>query len=73
MAKAIYSAEQKYLVSQLRKARLEMGLDQRDVAKKLGYTQSYISKIELGQRKIDIFLLRTMAKIYKKPLDYFLK
>jgi len=35
-------------------------------------TQSYISKIEASQRKIDIMQLKLFAKIYKKELNYFL-
>ncbi len=73
MSKIIYSKDHKYLVEQLKKARIEKGLDQADVAKKLGKTQSYISKIESGQRRIDVIQLKEFAKIYKKKLDYFIK
>ena len=38
MIKAIFSKDHKYTVEQLRKARLEAGLDQADVAKLLGKT-----------------------------------
>lgn len=73
MSKAIYSKEHKYIVDQLKKAREEAGLDQIEVAKLLGKTQSYISKIESGQRRIDIVQLREFAKIYKKDISFFLK
>ena len=73
MNKTIYSKEHKYLVEQLKKARKEMGIDQKKVAKLLGRTQSYISKIESGQRRIDIVQLKKFAKIYKKSLDFFIK
>jgi len=73
MAKAIFSKDHKYTVEQLKKARLEVGLDQADVAKLLGKTQPHISKIEAGQRRLDITQLKEFAKIYKKPLDYFIK
>ena len=36
-------------------------------------TQSFISKIEAGQRRIDVVQLKEFAKIYKKSLDYFIK
>ncbi|RPI18655.1 MAG: XRE family transcriptional regulator [Ignavibacteriae bacterium] len=72
MSKSIYSKEYKYLFQKLKQARIEIGLDQTDVARKLKTTQSYISKIEHGQVKIDIFLLKDFSKIYKKPLEYFL-
>lgn len=72
MSKGIYSKDHKYLVEQLKKARIEVGLDQADVAKKLGKTQSYVSKIESGQRRIDVIQLKEFAKIYNKKIDYFI-
>ena len=72
MHESIYSKDHKYLVGQLKKARLKAALDQRQVANSLGRTQSYVSKIESGQRKIDVFQLKEFAKLYKKSLNYFL-
>jgi len=73
MSKAIYSKDHKYIVEQLKKARKEAGLEQAEVAKLLGKTQSHVSKVEAGQRRIDIVALKEFAKIYKKQIDYFLK
>ena len=73
MVKAIYSKDHKYVVEQLKKARIEAGLDQEQVAKLLNKTQSHVSKVEAGQRRIDIVSLKEFARIYKKPVDYFLK
>ena len=73
MTKAIFSKDHKYTVEQLKKARLEAGLDQADVAKLLGKTQPHISKIEAGQRRLDITQLKEFAKIYKKDLSFFIK
>ncbi|TSC94506.1 MAG: helix-turn-helix domain protein [Parcubacteria group bacterium Licking1014_1] len=73
MSKAIYSKDHKYIVEQLKKARKEAGLEQAEVAKLLGKTQSHVSKIEAGQRRIDIVALKEFAKIYKKQIDYFIK
>lgn len=72
MRKTIYSAEHKFLVGQLKRARIEAGLDQKQAAALLGKTQSYISKIEAGQRRIDIVQLKKFAKAYEKPIDYFI-
>ena len=71
--KTIYSKDHKYIVEQLRKARQEIGLDQSEVAKMLDRTQSHVSKVEAGQRRIDVVSLKEFARIYKKPLDYFIK
>jgi len=73
MSKAIYSKDHKYTVEQLKKARQEAGLDQVDVAKLLGKTQSHVSKIEAGQRRIDIVALKEFARIYKKDPSFFIK
>ncbi len=73
MGKAIYSDDHKYLVERLKKAREDAGLDQTSAAKLLGRTQSYISKVESGQRQVDIVELKQFARIYKKGLDYFLR
>jgi len=73
MSKTIYSKDHRFLTEQLKKARIEVDLDQEKVAEILGKTQSYISKIEAGQRRVDIVQLKKFAKTYKKPLDYFIK
>lgn len=73
MSKTIYSKDHKYIVGQLKKARQEARLEQEQVAKILKKTQSYLSKIESGQRRIDVIVLKEFAKIYKKSISYFLK
>lgn len=73
MNKIIYSKDHKFLVEQLKKARVETSLNQEKTAELLGKTQSFISKIEAGQRRIDVVQLKEFAKIYKKSLDYFIK
>ncbi|MBI3638141.1 helix-turn-helix transcriptional regulator [Candidatus Wolfebacteria bacterium] len=55
-----------------RNARLEAGLTQVQVAKKLDRPQSHISNIELGQQRIDVVELKRFAKMYKKAVNYFL-
>ena len=68
MKKAIYSKEQKILVEKLRKAREDAGLDQSQAAQLLGTTQSHISKLESGQRRIDVIQLKEIARVYKKEI-----
>ena len=72
MNKTIYSKDHKYIISKLKQARIEACLDQETVATSLNKTQSYISKIETGQRRVDIIQLKEFSKIYKKKLEYFL-
>jgi transcriptional regulator with XRE-family HTH domain len=55
----------------LRRARNEAGLSQREVCTKMGKTTSFISKCELGERRLDYVELRKLAKIYRKPMSFF--
>ena len=73
MPKSIFSRDHKLLIQKLKKARDDSGLEQEDVARLLRKTQSYVSKIESGQRRIDIVQLKEFAKIYKKGLSFFLE
>ena len=73
MPRAIYQNDHRKIVERLKRARLEAGLGQVEVAKKLGRTQFYLSKIESGQRRFDVLQLKEFAKLYKKSLDYFVK
>ena len=72
MNKAIYSQDHKNLVKKLKQARIDAGLDQKEAAKLLGKTQSYVSKIESGQRRVDVVQLKSFAKIYKKNPEFFI-
>ncbi len=73
MEKTIFTGSHRYLVDQLIKARRKAKLRQQDVARKLGRTQSYISKIEAGQRRIDTVQLKELAAVYKKKIRFFIK
>ncbi len=55
----------------LKQARLEANLTQIEAAEKLGKTQAYISKCELGERRIDVIELAMFAKLYRKSPSYF--
>ena len=38
---------------------------------KLGRPQSFVSKFESGERRVDFVELQHLAKIYRKPLSFF--
>lgn len=67
----IYTERYKDLLSKLVDAREKSGLTQSEVAKKLNKPQSYLSKIESGERKIDFIELEDLALIYKMPIKKF--
>ena len=73
MTKAIYLKEYKLIAEELKKARIESGLTQEIVAEKIKRPQSYISKVEQGEQRIDIIELQHFASLYKKNLNYFIK
>lgn len=72
MLNAIYTKKHKTVIQKLKSLRISQGLTQLQVANKLGKPQSYISKIELGERRIDITELQEISKIYKTEVTYFL-
>ena len=69
----IYSRDHKSTTSLLKQARIEAKLTQFQVAEILGVTQSYVSKVESGQTRIDVITLKEFAKIYKKNTSWFLE
>lgn len=71
--KSVHTKEYAYFVERLRKARLEAGLTQVQVAKKIGRPQSHVSNVESGQQRVDVVELQTFAKIYGKNINYFIK
>ena len=72
MKNSIHSKRYKSVVQNLQKARHESGLTQVEVAEKLKKPQSYVSKVERGERRLDVVELVLFAKIYKKDLNNFL-
>ena len=73
MVKSIQTKEYAYFVEKLRNARLDAGLTQVQVAKKLKRPQSHISNVESGQQRVDVIELQRFAKLYDKDINYFIK
>ena len=66
------SPEYKTIVLRLMEARREAGLSQKEVAKKLKKTQSFISKIEARRSYLDLITFFKLTKHYKKDIrSYF--
>lgn len=69
----IYSDEYKSLTRKLKEARINIGFTQKYVAAKLGKPQSYVSKTESGERRLDVTELKKFAELYKRDINSFIK
>jgi transcriptional regulator with XRE-family HTH domain len=66
-------AERRYqaFLQRLQQARRDAGLSQVEVARLLGRPQTWVSKCELGERRVDFVELDDFARAYRKPLEFF--
>jgi transcriptional regulator with XRE-family HTH domain len=71
MGRSIYSSRYKAFLQRLKQARQEAGLTQVEVAQKLNLPQSYVSRCESGERRVDVVELADLAMIYRQPLEFF--
>jgi transcriptional regulator with XRE-family HTH domain len=55
----------------LREARTQAGLRQADVAERLGQPQSYVSKYESGERRLDVVELWSVLDVLGVSLGDF--
>ena len=69
--KSIYTAEYAAVLRLLKAAREQAGLTQVDLAERLGRTQSQVSKIERGDRRLDVIELRTILRHLAVSLPRF--
>ena len=72
MKKSIHTGERDAFVKKLKKARLDANLTQEEVAEELGCSQSWVSKVELGELRVEAIWLNKLAKLYEKNVNYFL-
>ena len=71
MGESIHSKEYKAIIQKLIDVRLRSGITQVQVAARLKKPQSYISKIERGERRMDVVELKHFLKVYKLSLKEF--
>lgn len=68
---ATRGTEYRRFLARLRAAREGAGLTQVQVAARLGVPQSFVSKCESGERRVDVIELDALARVYRKPLQFF--
>lgn len=70
-SKALQTKRYRAFLARLRQAREEAGLTQEQVATRLGRPQTWVSKCELGERRVDFVELEDWASACAKPLVWF--
>ena len=74
MDKSIYTSEYGVVVRLLREARERAGVTQVELAKKLKQSQSFVSKCERGECRLDLIQLRTVLEaLGVKLVDFVTK
>jgi transcriptional regulator with XRE-family HTH domain len=71
MEKSIISKDYSLFLDFLKKTRQDVGITQVQIAKKLKVTQSQISKIERGERRLDFIELRRWLRALGVPIIDF--
>lgn len=70
--RSMHSAAYRSFRLQLRRARVERGLTQEQVAAALNIPKSRVSRMETGERRVDAVELSAFMKLYRKRFSYFI-
>ena len=73
MPKSIFSEGQEKLQKLLRQTRIGAGLSQVELAKKLRRPQSFVSKYESGERRLDLIELGQICQALNISLNDFVR
>ncbi|MDX2041803.1 MAG: helix-turn-helix transcriptional regulator [Acidobacteriota bacterium] len=73
MAKFTGTSEQQILQELLRQTRQDADLKQSELAEKLGQTQSFVSKYESGERRLDLLELGQICDVLGLSLSEFVR
>lgn len=73
MKKKGYIAQRNRLVSLLREIRIESGLTQMELAGRIERDQTFVSKYESGQRRLDVLEAREICQAIGITLEEFVK
>ena len=71
MEKSIHTSENDVFLELLREVRQAANLTQVDVGERLGKGQSFVSKVERGEIRLDVIQLRTFCHAIKTTLPAF--
>ena len=68
-----YAARYERFLSRLREARRRAGLTQAEVVARLGKPQSFVSKCESGERRVDFVELLQFSELYGVQVSFFVQ
>jgi transcriptional regulator with XRE-family HTH domain len=73
VSKPTPATEQEHLRAVLRQVRADAGLTQVDLAKRIGQPQSFVSKYESGERRLDLVEVHDICKAVGLSLGEFVR
>jgi transcriptional regulator with XRE-family HTH domain len=68
---ALHTRRYEAFRARLRRAREESGMTQAELARAVRRSQTWVSKCELGERRVDFVELEDLAEALGKSLDWF--
>ena len=73
MSKTLGTSRHRALIAFLTQKRKDAGLSQLELAKALGEYQSFVARMESGQRRVDVVEYENLAKILKFDVYEFFR
>ncbi|XZE53976.1 helix-turn-helix domain-containing protein [Planctomycetaceae bacterium SH139] len=73
MEKSIGTEEYRVFLRVLKQARKSSGMTQTELAIKIAETQSFVSKVERGELRLDLVQLRSVCQALGKDLGEFIQ
>ena len=71
MSKTLGTSRHRALIAFLTEKRHAAGMSQSDLAKALGEYQSFVARMESGQRRVDVIEYENLARILKFDVHEF--
>ncbi len=71
MEKSVFTHEYTVFLALLRETRQAANVTQVQFAERIGETQSYVSKLERGELRVDLIQLRTICRVLGTSLPAF--
>lgn len=70
---SIYAAEYQLIIKTLREARIKKGITQQKLAQAMNRPQSFIAKVENGERRLDVIEFAHIAQLLEVDPAWLLK